>query len=55
MQVEAQTDGVISVPLFGYDGYCAQADGRRSWKRGLTKQAADGCRSGPATKGEVKL
>ena len=28
MQVEAKTDGVISVPLFGYDGYCAQADGQ---------------------------
>ncbi|MFR5796942.1 MAG: hypothetical protein ACLUI3_16370 [Christensenellales bacterium] len=37
MQVEAQTDGVISVPLFGYDGYCAQADGQEL-ETGLTNK-----------------
>ena len=27
-QVDAQTDAVISLPLFGYDGYRATVDGR---------------------------
>lgn len=54
MQVEAQTDGVISVPLFGYDGYCAQADGQEL-ETGLDENKRLTVVVPAGTKGEVKL
>jgi len=54
MQVEAQTDGVISVPLFGYDGYRAQADGQEL-ETGLDENKRLTVVVPAGTKGEVKL
>ena len=54
MQVEAQTDGVISVPLFGYDGYRAQADGQEL-ETGLDENKRLTVVIPAGTKGEVKL
>ena len=54
MQVEAQTDGVISVPLFGYDGYRAQADGQ-NLETGLDENKRLTVVVPAGTKGEVKL
>ena len=54
MQVEAKTDGVISVPLFGYDGYCAQADGQEL-ETGLDENKRLTVVVPAGTKGEVKL
>lgn len=54
MQVDAKTDSVISVPLFGYDGYRAQTDGQMlEIGLGDTKRLTVSVPAG--TKGEIKI
>lgn len=53
-QVDAQTDAVVSLPLFGYDGYRAQVDGREM-ETGLGEDNRLTVRLHAGTSGELRV
>lgn len=54
MQVNAQTDSTVALPLFGYDGYCAELNGQETdWTPGENNRVT--VRLPAGTQGELRV